>query len=487
MMRWLNLSAEEIAQAVVGQRVSAVAVTLAALDRLEAIDTQTNALSFLAREQALEDAHAIDQSIERGQPMGPLAGVPVVVKDNIVVSGQPCTCGSKILSSYIGTYDASVIERLRGAGAVLVGRSNMDEFAMGSTTENCAFGRVANPWDTSCVPGGSSGGSAAVLAAGGVPLALGSETGGSVRQPAAFTGLVGLKPTYGRVSRRGLVAYASSTDQVSPMARTVRDAALLGEVIAGHDVRDSTSLNEDVPRWRDEVDGSVAGLKLGLPKQMLSTAVDEGVRGRLAETMAVLEKEGAEIVPVELPSLDLAVACYYVLAPAEASSNLARFDGVRYGRRVAGETALEVYMRSRSQGFGKEVKRRIMMGTYVLSAGYVDAYYHQALKVRRAISVELNEALELVDGIIGPTTPTTAFRFGQHSTPLSMYLTDLFTIPACLAELPAISVPCGLVDGLPVGFQIMARRFDESMCFRVAGAVERLMAPLHFPFIEGAA
>ncbi|MBW1877649.1 MAG: Asp-tRNA(Asn)/Glu-tRNA(Gln) amidotransferase subunit GatA [Deltaproteobacteria bacterium] len=462
-------------------RLSAREVTVAAIQRARRTHEVTNALYRIDAAGGLAAAEAVDASVASGADPGPLAGVPIVLKDNICQHGQPCTCGSRILEDHVASYDAFSVGRLRTAGAVLVGRANMDEFAMGSSTETCAWGPVRNPWDPDRVPGGSSGGSAAAVAAGAVPLALGSETGGSVRLPAAFCGVVGVKPTWGRVSRRGLVAYASSTDQIAPVARSVTDAALLTEVVAGHDPRDSTSKDRPVDDLQAACRCSIEGLKLGVPREYYGQGLDDGVRGAIASALDSLREQGVELVDISLPSTDLAVACYYVIAPAEASANLARFDGVRYGRRASADTAEEVVRRTRSTGFGTEVKRRILIGTWVLSAGYVDAYYRVAQRVRATITAELDRVLEQVDALITPTAAPTAFRFNERNDPLAMYLTDVYTIPPSLAGLPAISVPCSLCDGLPVGLQVIGRRFDEASCFAIAAAVERARPPLPLP------
>ncbi len=411
---------------------------------------------------------------------GPLAGVPIAIKDNIVTDRGHTACGSRFLERFESPYTGTAARKLIDAGAVIVGRTNCDEFGMGSSTENCAFGATRNPWDLSRVPGGSSGGSAAAVAAGMVPGALGSETGGSIRQPAAMCGIVGVKPSYGRVSRYGLVAFGSSLDQIGPFARTVGDAALLLQVIAGHDPHDSTSSPRGVPDYLEQIDQPVDGLRLGVPKQFLSddneTAVNEAVQGAI-DTYRGL---GAEIVELDLPLTDYGIATYYVIATAEASSNLARYDGIRYGRRAElepGEDLFDLYARSRAEGFGPEVRRRIMLGTYVLSAGYYDAYYLRALQVRRLIRQELDAAFEKCHALIGPTSPCTAFKLGEKTDPLSMYLCDLYTVNTNLAGLCAISIPCGFAETddappLPIGLQIQCRAFDETTMFRVARMYE---------------
>ena len=406
--------------------------------------------------------------------------MPVLLKDNIVQAGEPATCSSRILENFVSPYDATVTERLQAAGAILVGRTNMDEFAMGSSTENSIYGPSHNPWDPTRACGGSSGGSAAAVAAGLVPLSLGSDTGGSIRQPASFCGVVGLKPTYGRVSRWGLVAFASSLDQIGPFGRTVGDCAAMLEVIAGHDPRDSTSLSEPAPRFGERsgngLDGSVEGLKIGLPSEyFVEEGVEPGVLSRVREAIAELESAGARFIPISLPHTEHTIATYYLIATAEASSNLARFDGVRYGRRAENVKDLQdLYQRSRSEGFGAEVKRRILLGTYVLSAGYYDAYYGKAQRVRTLIRRDFEAAFGQCDLILTPTTPETAFALGAKSgDPLSMYLSDVYTVSANLAGLPALSMPCGLSEGMPVGLQLIGRPLDEATILRVGDALER--------------
>jgi aspartyl-tRNA(Asn)/glutamyl-tRNA(Gln) amidotransferase subunit A len=463
---------------------SAVEVTQAYLDRIAAEDGRIAAYLFVDPDAALARAGEVDAARAAGTELGPLAGVPLALKDVFVTEGVPSTSGSKILEGWRPPYDATVAARLKAAGTVLLGKTNMDEFAMGSSTENSAYGATRNPWDLDRVPGGSSGGSSAAVAGFLAPWALGTDTGGSIRQPAAVTGLVGHKPTYGSVSRYGLIAFSSSLDQAGPMARTVLDAALLHEVIGGHDPRDSTSIDAPLPPLaecaRRGAAGDLAGLRVGVVRELggegHAEGYEPGVLARFAEAVALLEGMGAEVREVSCPAFDLALPAYYLIAPSEASSNLARFDGVRYGLRVGddGEHDLDTVMAlTREQGFGPEVKRRIILGTYALSSGYYEAYYGQAQKVRTLIGRDFNAAFADCDVLVSPTTPTVAFPLGARvDDPLAMYAADLCTLPASLAGLPAISVPCGLSDGLPVGFQVMAPALADDRCYRVAAALE---------------
>ena len=428
----------------------------------------------LDEEGALRKAEEVDARVARGEEVGVLAGVPVAVKDNICIKGMRTTCASKILENFVSPYDATVVEKLKAADAVFLGKTNLDEFAMGSSTENSYFGPTRNPHDPERVPGGSSGGSAAALAAGEAVLALGSDTGGSIRQPASFCGVVGLKPTYGRVSRYGLVAFASSLDQIGPMAKNVKDTALLLNVISGYDPRDSTSAPVEVPDFTKALDEGIEGIRIGLPREYFAEGLEDEVREKVLEAVDILKGEGAEVVEVSLPHTKYAIATYYIVAPAEASSNLARYDGVKYGFRAEGRDLYEMYCNTRSQGFGEEVKRRIMLGTYTLSAGYYEAYYLKALKVRTLIKQDFEEAFETCDLLATPTSPTVAFRLGEKvADPLTMYLSDVYTVSVNLAGLPGISVPCGSSDGLPVGLQLIGRPFDEETLLRVAHVVER--------------
>jgi aspartyl-tRNA(Asn)/glutamyl-tRNA(Gln) amidotransferase subunit A len=468
-----HLTARAVRDAIVEGTTSAEAVCEAALARIASTDGALHAFHLVEAERALARARGLDR--QRG-PKGALHGVPVALKDNIAVAGMRTTAGSKILADYVPPYDATVVERLEAAGAVIIGKTICDEFSMGSSTENSAFGPSRNPWNRERAPGGSSGGSAVAVAAGMTPLALGSDTGGSIRQPAAFCGVVGLKPTYGRVSRYGLIAYASSLDQIGPFARTTSDAALCLDAISGPDRRDSTAATIETPRFETALTGDIAGLRVGVPRAWLREGVDADVTAAFDASIATLEALGATVHDIDLPHSRVAIPVYYLVATAEASSNLARFDGVRYGFRVEDAKSLgDLYDRTRDAGFGAEVKRRIMLGTYVLSAGYYDAYYLKAQQVRTLIRRDFDAAFANVDVIAMPTTPTAAFPLGSmNDDPLQMYLADIFTVSAPLAGLPALSVPCGLTrEQLPVGLQLTGRAWDEATILRVADAYER--------------
>jgi aspartyl-tRNA(Asn)/glutamyl-tRNA(Gln) amidotransferase subunit A len=468
-------SALGIAAAVRSGARSAVEVVEEHLTAIAAGDGEIHAFNLVTADQARQAALALDERIAAGDDPGPLAGVPVALKDNMCTRGVPTTCSSRILEGWRPPYDATVVERLAAAGAVVVGKTNLDEFAMGSSTENSAFGPTRNPHDTSRVPGGSSGGSAAAVAAGFAPLALGSDTGGSIRQPAALCGVVGVKPTYGAVSRYGLVAFASSLDQIGPFARTVADAAALYEVIAGHDPCDTTSIPEAVPPVAAGLGEGVAGLRVGLVTELCEAeGIEADVSARVAEAAAALEHAGAKVDEVSVPAAVYGLSAYYLIAPAEASSNLARYDAVRFGLRVDAPTTGEMYDRTRTAGFGAEVKRRIMLGTYALSAGYYDAFYGKAQRVRTLILRDLEAAYQGFDVLLSPTAPSTAFALGAKTAdPLTMYLNDVCTIPSNLAGHPAMSVPFGTGDdGLPVGVQVMAPALDEPTMFRVAATLE---------------
>jgi aspartyl-tRNA(Asn)/glutamyl-tRNA(Gln) amidotransferase subunit A len=474
-----NLTVSEAHDLLSQRQISAVELTQAVLDRIAAVDARVNAYVTLTVERALAEARIADERIARGDA-GPLTGIPACIKDVICTAGVRTTCSSRMLENFVPPYDAHVIERLRAAGAVMVGKSNMDEFAMGSSTENSAFFPTRNPWDLDRVPGGSSGGSAAATAAGECVFALGSDTGGSIRQPAALCGVVGVKPTYGRVSRFGLVAFASSLDQIGPFTRSVRDAALVLEAICGQDVRDSTSAPLDAPSITPALTQDLRGLRLGVPREYLPDSLEPDVREVILKAIEQVRALGAEVdFDLSLPSTEAALAVYYVLAPSEASANLARYDGVKYGFSYQdGATMWENMEATRQHGFGDEVKRRIMLGTYALSAGYYDAYYLKAQKVRTLIRREFDAAFEKYDAILTPVTPTPAFKLGEKvDDPVAMYLSDIFTLPVNIAGLPGASVPCGFVtvEGkeLPVGLQVLAKPFDEATMLRVAHAYEQ--------------
>jgi len=445
------------------------------LERIEALDPQVRAFLTVTRDQALTQAAAADVRLKARKPLGPLDGIPIALKDVLCTRGIRTTCGSKILERFVPPYDATVVERLRGAGAVLLGKLNMDEFAMGSSTENSGYFATRNPWDLGRVPGGSSGGSAAAVSADMATATLGTDTGGSIRQPAAFCGTVGLKPTYGRVSRYGLVAFASSLDQIGPLAKDVEDAAHMLRVIAGHDPMDSTSVDAAVPDYAAELGTGVAGLKLGIPAEYFIDGMDPEVEAAVRDAVKTLEKLGARAEPVSLPHTEYGLAAYYLIAPAECSSNLARYDGVKYGLRAPkARDIVDMYSKTRAQGFGREVKRRIMLGTYALSAGYHDAYYGKAQRVRTLVRRDFQQAFERVDLIVAPTTPNVAFKMGEKEDPLQMYLNDVFTIPVNLAGLPGLSMPAGFTrSGLPIGLQLIGRPFDETTVLRAAHAFER--------------
>jgi aspartyl-tRNA(Asn)/glutamyl-tRNA(Gln) amidotransferase subunit A len=465
-------TAVHLRDAIQARQLSAREACLAALDRIGVADGPLHAFQLVDDERALARAEALDRSTD---PPGLLHGVPIALKDNISVAGMRTTAGSRVLETYVPPFDATVVRKLEAAGAVIIGKTVCDEFAMGSSTENSAYGPSHNPWALDHTPGGSSGGSAVAVAAGLTPLALGSDTGGSIRQPAALCGIVGLKPTYGRVSRYGLIAFASSLDQIGPFARTVEDAALLLEVISGSEGRDSTASPAPVPAWRHAFPARAAGLTVGIPQHLLTTGVDRAVRRAFNDAVVVLETLGVKTVDIELPHSELGIPVYYVIATAEASSNLARYDGVRYGFRAEGDTLREMYERTRARGFGPEVKRRIMLGTYVLSAGYSEAFYLKAQQVRTLIRQDFERAFQTVDAVVLPTSPTPAFRLGERTAdPLAMYRADVFTVGAPLAGLPALSVPCGLTEtNLPMGVQFVGRAWDEATLFRLGDAFER--------------
>ncbi|MEU3165263.1 Asp-tRNA(Asn)/Glu-tRNA(Gln) amidotransferase subunit GatA [Streptosporangium sp. NPDC006930] len=481
-MSLIRKSAADLGALIASGEVSAVEVAQAHLDRMAAVEPKVNAFLHVDAETTLEQARAVDARRAAGEELGPLAGVPIAHKDVFTTRDMPTTAGSKILQGWRPPYDATVTRRLRESGLVILGKTNLDEFAMGSSTENSAYGVTHNPWDLSRIPGGSSGGSSAAVAAYEAPLSTGTDTGGSIRQPAAVTGIVGMKPTYGGSSRYGLIAFASSLDTPGPFARNVLDAALLHEAFSGHDVMDSTSVDAPVPSVVEAArNGDVAGLRIGVVKEFGGDGYQAGVLARFHETVELLESLGAKVFEVSCPSFTTALPAYYLIAPSECSSNLARFDAMRYGLRVGDDgtrSAEEVMALTRAQGFGPEVKRRIILGTYALSSGYYDAYYGQAQKVRTLIARDFEAAFQQVDVLISPTTPTTAFPIGERADdPMAMYLADLCTIPTNLAGNAAISVPCGLADedGLPVGLQIMAPVLGDDRCYRVGAAVERAL------------
>lgn len=468
------LTVKAIRDAVAAGTVTAEEVVKNSLAKIDAEDAKIGAFLEVFHTRALEKAREIDAMKARGEQLPRLAGVPVAIKDNMLLAGEKTSCSSKILQDYTAAYTATVVERLEKAGAIIVGRTNMDEFAMGSSTETSAFQKTHNPWDLDRTPGGSSGGSCAAVAAGFVAAALGSDTGGSIRQPAALCGIVGMKPTYGRVSRYGIVALASSLDQVGPFTHTVEDAMLIMEVIEGRDEHDATSVELDEKPVAESLEPSMKGLRVGVPKEYFIDGMDPEVRARVEEAIKVFKDNGAEIIDISLPLSPYALPTYYIIQPAEASSNLARYDGLRYGTRAPG--ALEgSYLTARSEGFGLEVKRRIMLGSFILSAGYYDAFYKKALAVRNALRKEFDEAFKQVDVIVSPTAPGTAWKLGEKfDDPIAMYLADVFTTPANIAGLPGISIPCGFANDLPVGLQIQAKPFDEMTMYKAAAAYQAL-------------
>ncbi len=466
----------ELRAALDARKTTSVEIVSECVRRAEATRKTLNAFVGLRAEAALREARESDARRARGEIRSPIDGLPIAIKDNIVQAGEPTRCASRILEGFVSPYTSTAVERLERSGAIVIGRTNMDEFAMGSSTEHSVEGPTRNPWNTDRTPGGSSGGSAAAVAARIVPAALGSDTGGSIRQPASFCGVVGIKPTYGRVSRWGLVALASSLDQIGAFARTAEDCAWILEAIAGHDHRDSTSIPEPTPGYSAALGADVSGLRLGLPREyFVDDGVDSGVLTAVREAVAELERAGAKTVEVSLPHTRHAVAVYYAIANAEASSNLARFDGVRYGHRASGVSGLtEMYCRTRAEGFGQEVKLRILLGTYFLSAGYYDAYYRKAQQIRTLLRGDFERAFETCDALVTPTTPEVAFPLGAKTAdPLTMYLSDVFTVSANLSGIPALSTPCGFVGGLPVGLQILGPALDEATPLRIADAFQR--------------
>ena len=475
-MSLYQLTAHELHDKLKAREITAVELTESVYERIEAVEPHVKGYLTLTKDIALEQANAADAGFQNGDNMSPLAGIPIAIKDVICTKGVRTTCASKILSNFVPPYDATVMIKLNQQGIVMIGKTNMDEFAMGSSTENSAYQITHNPWDLETIPGGSSGGSAAVVSADTAICSLGSDTGGSIRQPAALCGVVGMKPTYGRISRYGLIAFASSLDQIGPFTKDVTDCALVLNALCGNDEMDSTSVDVPVPDFTQGLINDVQGLKIGVPKEYFTEGLDTEVADKVHAAISVLEKLGASVEEISLPHTEYAIATYYIIAPAEASANLARYDGVRYGYRTEEPTDLiNMYKKTRSEGFGQEVKRRIMLGTFALSAGYQDAYYRKAQKARTLIKSDFDAAFEKVDVIATPTSPTPAFKIGERTAdPLQMYLCDVMTTPASHAGLPGISVPCGFVEsGLPVGLQLLAAPFDEETLLRAAYTFEQ--------------
>ncbi len=475
-MKLCELTAHELSERLTSGEVSAVEVAEAVFERIDDVEESIDAFLALTRDEALEQARQVDDWRAGGEKLGPLAGVPIAIKDVLCTKGVTTTCASRILDGFRPPYDATTVRRCRDAGMPMLGKTNMDEFAMGSSTENSAYKVTRNPWDLDRVPGGSSGGSAAAVAAGEAPLALGSDTGGSIRQPAALCGISGLKPTYGRVSRYGLIAYASSLDQVGPLARDVRDCALAMNVLAGKDPHDATSAEVEVPDYVEGLTGEVSDLRAGVPRELMGEGIDPEVKIVVEAAIGQLEELGMAVDEVEMPHMDYSLPVYYLIAPAEAASNLARYDGVRYGHRTKEpvEDVYDLFAKSRGEGFGPEVRLRIMLGTFALSAGYYDAYYLKAQKVRTLIKRDFDAAFENHDVLLSPTSPTIAFGIGEKADdPLQMKLADICTIPVNLAGIPALSIPCGMAESMPVGLQIMGRPFEEDVIMRVGDAYQQ--------------
>ena len=470
-----KLTAHELRNKIMKKEVSSREIVESHFNRIEEVEGDINAFITLMKEEALRDAEVIDNKISNGEKVGSLAGIPIGVKDNIVTKGVKTTCGSKMLENFVPPYNATVVDNLKREGAIIVGKTNMDEFAMGSSTETSYFKKTRNPHDLSRVPGGSSGGSAAAVASCEVPLAIGSETGGSVREPASFCGIVGLKPTYGLVSRYGLVAFASSLDQVGPLGRDVEDCALLLSAIAGHDLKDSTSMDNEKVDYTKNISKDIKGMKIALPKEYFGEGIDDRIKEKVLNAAKQLENQGASIEEISLPYTEYALACYYIIATSEASSNLARFDGVRYGYRAKDYSSLdELYINTRSEGFGEEVKRRIMLGTYALSSGYYDAYYKKAQKVRTLLKRDFDKTFEKYDVILSPTAPILPFKLGEKiDDPVAMYMADILTVSINLTGVCALSIPCGTVEGLPVGLQLIGDRFKEEKILNVAYTYEK--------------
>jgi aspartyl-tRNA(Asn)/glutamyl-tRNA(Gln) amidotransferase subunit A len=472
-----NITIKETAALIKDKKISPVELTKAFLERIETVDKDLNTYITVLSDQALKTAESAENEIMKGNYLGPLHGVPIGLKDIFVMKDVAATCGSKMLENFISPYDATVTTRIKKSGAVILGKNNMDEFAMGSSNETSFFGPVRNPWNTGKVPGGSSGGSASATAAGLCTASLGTDTGGSIRQPAALCGVTGLKPTYGRVSRYGMIAFASSLDQAGPLTRSVEDAAIILNTISGRDKLDSTSVDVPVPDFTKNLNGDIKGMKIGIPKEYFVDGMDNDVERSVLKAIQDIKSLGAEIVEISLPHTKYAISTYYIIAPCEASSNLARYDGVRYGYRAPDADSLrDLFFRSRSEGFGEEVKRRIMLGTYALSSGYYDAYYLKSQKVRTLIREDFKKAWETVDVIVAPTTPETAFNINEKTDdPIKMYLSDVLTIPCNIAGIPGLSTPCGFSsDNLPIGLQILGKSFDEDSILRVAHAYEKV-------------
>lgn len=469
----MSYTIHELHEKLISKEISSVELTKQFIAHRDKMEADVHAFLSTTDEEALKQAAAVDAKIAAGEEISMLAGIPGAIKDNICVKGQKCTAASKMLEDWVSPYNATVIERLMAEDYVSIGKTNMDEFAMGSSTENSFFGPSKNPWNVDYVPGGSSGGSAAAVAAGEAVWTLGSDTGGSIRQPASFCGLVGLKPTYGLVSRYGLIAFASSLDQIGPITKDVTDAAIVLNSIAGHDERDSTSIPQEKVDYRDALVDDVKGMKIGIPKEFFGEGIKAETRAAIDKAIEFYKKAGAEIIPVSIPHVKSGVSIYYIIAPAEASSNLARYDGVSYGFRADGDNIVDMYINTRNQGFGMEVKRRIMLGNYVLSAGYYDAYYKKALKVRRLLKEAFDKAYEQCDVLLAPSASGTAFKFGAFTDPLALYMEDICTVPVNLAGLPSISIPVGFHDGLPLGMQIIGPTLGEKKILRAAYAFEQ--------------
>ena len=469
----MSYTIHELHEKLINKEISSVELTKQFIAHRDKVEADVHAFLSTTDEEALKQAAAVDAKIAAGEEISMLAGIPGAIKDNICVKGQKCTAASKMLEDWVSPYNATIIERLMAEDYVSIGKTNMDEFAMGSSTENSFFGPSKNPWNVDYVPGGSSGGSAAAVAAGEAVWTLGSDTGGSIRQPASFCGLVGLKPTYGLVSRYGLIAFASSLDQIGPITKDVTDAAIVLNSIAGHDERDSTSIPQEKVDYRDALVDDVKGMKIGIPKEFFGEGIKAETRTAIDKAIEFYKKAGAEIIPVSIPHVKSGVSIYYIIAPAEASSNLARYDGVSYGFRADGDNIVDMYINTRNQGFGMEVKRRIMLGNYVLSAGYYDAYYKKALKVRRLLKEAFDKAYEQCDVLLAPSASGTAFKFGAFTDPLALYMEDICTVPVNLAGLPSISIPVGFHDGLPLGMQIIGPTLGEKKILRAAYAFEQ--------------